>query len=70
MGTTVDTADLVSASEVAELLGLAQHNSVTTYMHRYADFPQPVINKSGGRVRLWLRHDIQLWDATRKAGGS
>ena len=70
MGTTVDTADLVSAREVAELLGLAQHNSVTTYMHRYTDFPRPVINKSGGRVRLWLRHDIQRWDATRKAGGS
>jgi predicted DNA-binding transcriptional regulator AlpA len=66
MGTTVDTADLMSASEVADLLGLAQHNSVTTYLNRYKDFPRPVVNKSGGRVRLWLRHDVEAWDATRK----
>ncbi len=45
------------------MLGLAQHNSVTTYLHRYDDFPRPTIEKSGGRIRLWLRQDILDWRA-------
>lgn len=61
MGRTVDVDDLVSAAEVAEILGLAQHNSVTTYLHRYDDFPRPAIEKSGGRIRLWLRQEILEW---------
>lgn len=68
MGTKVDTDDLISASEVAELLGLAQHNSVTTYLRRYDDFPRPVIDKSGGHIRLWLRWDIEAWSIRRSAG--
>ncbi len=43
------------------MLGLKHHNSVTTYLHRYADFPRPVINKSDGRIRLWAREDIEAW---------
>lgn len=65
MGSKVDTNDLVSASEVADLLGLAQHNSVTTYLRRYADFPQPVVDKSSGHIRLWLRQDVDAWRQTR-----
>ena len=65
MGVQVDTADLVSASEVADLLGLAHHNSVTTYLHRYADFPRPVVEKSSGHIRLWLRQDVQTWSEGR-----
>ncbi len=68
MGSRVNTEDLVSASEVAELLGLAQHNSVTTYLNRYRDFPRPVIDKSGGHIRLWLRPDIVRWNRARMAG--
>lgn len=68
MGSKVDTKDLVSASEVAELLGLAQHNSVTTYLRRYDDFPQPVVNKSGGHIRLWLRPEIERWSESRPGG--
>jgi len=67
MGSKVDTRDLVSASEVAELLGLAQHNSVTTYLRRYADFPRPVIDKSRSHIRLWLRQDIESWSERRAA---
>jgi len=70
MGSKVDTKDLVSASEVAELLGLAQHNSVTTYLRRYADFPRPVVDKSGGHIRLWLRQDIQTWSRSRQSGAA
>jgi hypothetical protein len=57
----VNTEDLVSATDVAELLGLTHHNSVTTYLHRYEDFPRPVVDRSNGRIRLWLRQDILLW---------
>lgn len=67
MGTRIDTKDLVSASEVADLLGLAQHNSVTTYLRRYADFPRPVVDKSGGHIRLWLRNDVLSWKTGRQA---
>ncbi len=69
MGTTVDTKDLVSASEVADLLGLAQHNSVTTYLRRYPDFPRPVVEKSHGHIRLWLRQDIAEWNRERRTAG-
>lgn len=70
MGSKVDTKDLVSASEVAELLGLAQHNSVTTYLRRYDDFPRPVVDKSGGHIRLWLRQDIKTWSRSRHKGAA
>ena len=63
----VDVDDLVSAGEVAEILGLAHYNSVTTYLHRYEDFPRPVIDKSRGRIRLWLRPGIEAWMADRQS---
>lgn len=65
MGRRIDVDDLVSAAEVAGILGLAHHNSVTTYLHRYADFPAPIVDKSNGRIRLWLREDIVRWKADR-----
>ena len=61
----VETDNLVSAGEVAELLGLAHHNSVTTYLQRYPDFPEPVVQKSGGHIRLWLRPEIEDWADSR-----
>ncbi len=65
MGRTVDLDNLVSAAEVAEILGLKHHNSVTTYLHRYADFPKPIVDKSNGRIRLWDRKDVQAWQRRR-----
>jgi len=61
----VDVDDLISASEVAKILGLAHYNSVSTYLNRYDDFPRPVVDKSGGRIRLWLRQDIDDWSTSR-----
>lgn len=66
MGRNVDVDDLLSAVEVAELIGLAHHNSVTTYLNRYEDFPRPVVDKSGGRIRLWARPDVVEWQVTRR----
>ncbi len=54
-------------SEVAEILGLRHHNSVTTYLHRYDNFPKPVVDKSADRIRLWVRQDIVAWRNERRA---
>jgi len=61
----VDVEDLVSASEVAKILGLTHYNSVTTYLRRYDDFPRPVVDKSGGRIRLWMRQEVERWAVCR-----
>ena len=68
MGRLIDPDDLLDVGEVAELLGLAQKNSVTTYMRRYEDFPAPVIEFANGKCRAWLREDIEAWHAHRKRG--
>lgn len=65
MSPRVRTEDLVGAAEVAEILGLAQYNSVSTYLHRYRDFPRPVVDLQRSRVRLWLRPEVVAWKATR-----
>lgn len=57
--------DLIDSHEVAELLGLNSHRSVSTYRARHADFPSPVIEKGGNRCLLWLRADVEAWAATR-----
>ncbi len=62
---TVRTEDLIDAHEVAELLGLSQRNSVSTYLKRYDDMPRPVVERSGGRTRLWLRPEIEKWARSR-----
>lgn len=66
MGPMVNIKDLIGATEVAEILGLSHHNSVSTYMQRYDDFPAPVIDKSNGRIRLWLRSEIVTWIQARR----
>jgi glutathione-regulated potassium-efflux system ancillary protein KefG len=70
MSPKVNTEDLISATEVSHILGLSHYNTVTTYLRRYADFPRPVVDLSGGRIRLWIRQDIEAWDAKRKSGQS
>jgi hypothetical protein len=64
----VNTEDLITASEVAVILGLAHHNTVSTYLRRYDDFPQPILDRSNGRVRLWLRQDIEAWSKRTPKG--
>jgi glutathione-regulated potassium-efflux system ancillary protein KefG len=64
-GTLVDTEDLIGAAEVADIVGLAHRNSLTTYLPRYDDFPRPVVDLSRSRVRLWLRQDIERWAKKR-----
>jgi glutathione-regulated potassium-efflux system ancillary protein KefG len=67
----VDTEDLIDARGVAELLGLAHPNSVSTYQRRYDDMPKPALDLGAGRPRLWLRSQIVVWiDQTHRGGGN
>lgn len=61
----VETDDLVDAWAIADMLGLSHPNSVSTYLHRYDDFPRPVIDLGPGRPRLWLRPDVERWRRSR-----
>ncbi len=53
--------DLIDAHEVASLLGLSHHNTVSVYQHRYDDMPHPAVDLGRGRVKLWLRPEIERW---------
>lgn len=66
MGHDVNTDDLVDSRGVADLLGLAQHHSVSVYRKRYDDFPQPVVDMGAGRCLLWRRADVEAWAVARR----
>ncbi len=57
----VETGDLLDTQGVAEILGLAHRNTVLQYQQRYEDMPKPVFDLGKGRVKLWLRPEIQSW---------
>lgn len=65
----VRTEDLIDAQGVAELLHLSHRNSVSLYQRRYVDMPRPVIELGGGRVKLWLRPEIEQWAEEQAARG-
>jgi len=66
----VDTEDLIDASGVAELLGLAHRNTVSVYQRRYPKMPRPVVDLGSGRAKLWLRAEILSWRLQRAKGQS
>jgi glutathione-regulated potassium-efflux system ancillary protein KefG len=57
----LDRDDLVDAQAVAQMLGLAQRNTVSLYQRRYSDMPRPVIDLGRGRCKMWLRSEITEW---------
>jgi len=57
----VRTEDLIDAQGVAGLLGLSHRNSVSLYQRRYVDMPRPVAELGSGRIKLWLRSEIEAW---------
>lgn len=67
MADRIDPDELIGAAEVQAILGLSHPSSVTTYLRRYPDFPSPVVDLSGSRVRLWIRQDIVRWHESRGA---
>ena len=68
MGARIDTDDVIDAQGVADLLGLAQRNTVSLYQRRYSDMPRPVINLGQGRCKLWLRSEMDQWQKHRLDG--
>ena len=66
MTPSIRSKDLIDARAVAEILGLGQPNSVSTYQHRYADMPRPVVDLGEGRCKLWLRPQIEAWAGRRQ----
>jgi predicted DNA-binding transcriptional regulator AlpA len=71
MGRKVDVEELIDTQTVATILGLAHRNTVSEYQARYDDMPRPVVNLGGGRLKLWLRPEIERWAARheRRAAG-
>ena len=69
MAPRVSTEDLIDAQGVAEILHLSHRNSVSLYQRRYEDMPRPVLDLGDGRVKLWLRPEIESWAASQNAAG-
>jgi predicted DNA-binding transcriptional regulator AlpA len=67
MGRKVDVDELVDATDVARILGLANPTSVHVYSARYSDMPLPVIDRGPRRAKLWLRSEVVEWHRRRKA---
>jgi glutathione-regulated potassium-efflux system ancillary protein KefG len=65
----VASEDLVDAQGVADVLGLSHRNTVFQYQHRYEDMPSPVVDLGTGRVKLWLRPQIERWGERLAAQG-
>jgi len=65
MTPTIRTEDLIDAQGIADLLGLAQRNTISLYQRRYPDMPRPVVDLGQGRCRLWRRPEIQKWARAR-----
>jgi hypothetical protein len=65
VGRYLDVEDLVDAQGVAELLGLAQRNTVSAYQRRYPAMPRPVVDLGQGRCKLWLKSEIERWRSDR-----
>ena len=57
--------DLTDAHGVAELLGLANRNTVSEYQRTYPDMPRPVVDLGSGRTKLWLRSEVTRWQRAR-----
>ena len=69
MSPRVATEDLLDAQGVADILGLSHRNTVFQYQRKYEDMPRPIIDLGEGRVKLWLRQDIERWAAAVAACG-
>lgn len=69
MSRKIDPNDLTDAQGVADILKLSHRNSVSLYQRRYEDMPRPVVDLGAGRVKLWLRSEVERWAAKQAADG-
>jgi predicted DNA-binding transcriptional regulator AlpA len=61
----VNVDDLLDARGVADLLGLSHPNTVSVYQRRYDDMPKPAVDLGKGRVKLWLKPELETWARER-----
>ncbi len=66
MSRKVDVNELIDAHAVADILRLAQRNTVSLYQRRYPDMPKPVVDLGNGRCKMWLRNEIERWSQERE----
>jgi predicted DNA-binding transcriptional regulator AlpA len=66
MGRKVDVDELIDTQVVATILGLAYRNTVSEYQARYREMPRPVVERCGGRLKLWLRPEVERWAARHR----
>ena len=66
MGRKVDTDELIDAQGVADMLGLAQRNTVSLYQKRYPDMPRPVVDLGRGRCKMWVLEEVLEWKGSRR----
>jgi predicted DNA-binding transcriptional regulator AlpA len=66
MGRKVDVDELIDTQEVAKILGLAHRNTVSEYQARYPDMPRPVVVRRVGRLKLWLRPEVERWATSHR----
>ena len=69
MSPRVATEDLLDAQGVADILQLSHRNTVSQYQRRYPEMPRPVIDLGEGRVKLWLRPEVERWGAKLETSG-
>jgi glutathione-regulated potassium-efflux system ancillary protein KefG len=69
MAPQVATEDLIDAQGVADILSLSHRNTVSQYQRRYPDMPRPVLDLGRGRVKLWLRPEMEKWASALQADG-
>ena len=55
----VRVADLVGTVEIAQRVGVGDHNVVNTWRYRHADFPEPVVTLRHARIWSWA--DVERW---------
>ena len=65
MGRKVDVDELIDAQGIADMLGLAQRNTVSLYQRRYSDMPRPVVDLGKGRCKMWVRSEMARWGRDR-----
>jgi glutathione-regulated potassium-efflux system ancillary protein KefG len=59
--TMVAIEDLIDAHGVADVLDLSHYNTVSVYQRRYPDMPRPAVDLGKGRIKLWLKPEIERW---------
>jgi hypothetical protein len=57
----IKVADLVGTVEIAQRLGVRDHNVVNNWRRRHHDFPEPVTTLRHGRIWAWP--DVERWAA-------